>query len=272
MIQASPLELAVLRLTGSDRIAFLHGQTTNDIRGLPVLGSCRALVLNARGQIEFDLRVLRRTDDLLVFCRAGLEQALFERLKRYIIFDDVQLELRSDWQLWHMVGETSSLENAVVMPVNRGFTDGVDVLLPRDAQVLSEPLPNLELTRILAGLPDAHSDAFLGFLPQECGLEPAVSYRKGCYIGQEIMARLEARGNTRYALQRVQLGQTVEIGTPVLLETREVGQIGAVIAYERAWTALAVLRRDLEPMAALTAATIPVQVLVQELAHHLELT
>ena len=117
----------------------------------------------------------------------------------------------------------------------------------------ARPLENLELARVEASLPQAHSDAFLGLLPQECGLEFAVSYKKGCYIGQEIMARLEARGTRRYELRRVRLANAVARGTKIKLEQREVGQLGAVIQDDAAFIALAVLRRDLAPEAALLA-------------------
>jgi tRNA-modifying protein YgfZ len=254
------LEQGVLCFRGSDRIAFLHGQCTNDVRGLSVSANARALILNAKGQIEFDIEVLRRADDLLVFCEAGLETALFERFKRYIIFDDVQMTLATaDWSLWHVVGEFQT--SALHWVANRGFGLGINVLFAKtqlpnwDGTQLENP----ELARVKAGLPNAHSDAFLGLLPQECGLESAVSYKKGCYIGQEIMARLEARGNTRYEMRQVQLPKAVARGTKVLLGSREVGQLGAVVQNEDVFTALAVLRKDLEPNAVLQADSVVLQ-------------
>jgi tRNA-modifying protein YgfZ len=248
------LETGVLCFTGSDRIAFVHGQCSNDVRGLSIGGMCRALVLNAKGQIEFDIEVLRRTDDLLVLCEAGLETALFERFKRYIIFDDVQISVVSqDWRLFHVTGNLET--NALTWVANRGFGIGIDVLLAKSETPNWEAtrLENLELARVKAGLPNAHVDNFLGLLPQECGLESAISYKKGCYIGQEIMARLEARGHTRYELRQVYLNQAVARATKVLLGEREIGQLGTVVADGDAFTALAVLRRDLEPEAVLQA-------------------
>jgi tRNA-modifying protein YgfZ len=252
------LEKGVLCFTGSDRIAFLHGQCTNDVRGLAVGANIRALVLNAKGQIEFDIEVLRRSDDLLVLCEAGLEMALFERFKRYIIFDDVQMTVvTQNWSLLHILGELET--SALHWVAKRGFGIGTDVLFHKneipDLNDFS-PLENPELARVRAGLPNAHFDAFLGLLPQECGLESAVSYKKGCYIGQEIMARLEARGNTRYELRQVQLPKIVTRGAKVLLGEREVGQLGAVLADGDTFTALAVLRRDLESNAVLKADSI----------------
>ena len=284
------LEMGVLQLHGSDRIPFLHGQCTNDVRGLAIGTTCRALILNAKGQIEFDITVLRRSDDLMVFCPLGLEEVLFERLKRYIIFDDVQMVVSTDWRLLHLIPDLGTsaapldlgtsaapldlgtsaapldLGTSAALPYletsaahwesNRGFGIGQDILFSVSELPTLEnarPLENLELARVEASLPQAHSDAFLGLLPQECGLEFAVSYKKGCYIGQEIMARLEARGTRRYELRRVRLANAVARGTKIKLEQREVGQLGAVIQDDAAFIALAVLRRDLAPEAALLA-------------------
>jgi tRNA-modifying protein YgfZ len=269
-----------LRVTGSDRIPFLHGQVSNDVRGLPVPGSCRATILNAKGQIEFDVRIYRRADDLYIQTHGGLEGTVYERLKRYIVFDDVQLEdVTAKIRVFHVAADlTSSLGfdrsgasvqllegefgTLLVARVERGLEDGVDVhALHSHAQALEAFLEahgerlgeaDLELARVRAGLPDAHRDGFLERLPQECGLELAVSYKKGCYIGQEIMARLEARGNTRYALHSVTFEQPVQVGATAMLEGKSVGQIGSSVQHGAHVIALAVLRRDLEPDARLT--------------------
>jgi tRNA-modifying protein YgfZ len=236
------LELGVLQLLGSDRIPFLHGQCSNDIRGLAVGSACTALVLNARGQIEFEIEVLRRSEDLLVFCQRGLETALFERLKRYIIFDDVQMQILTDYKLAHHIGDPETTHPH--WRKARGFENGVDVLLPTSEKPTLEPLDFL-LARVKAGIPKAFEDGFIGRLPQECGFEFAVSYKKGCYIGQEIMARLEARGQTRYELRQVHLAQALVAGTTIVQQGKDVGQLGTCAADGAGFLALVVLRRDL---------------------------
>ncbi|NJK43421.1 MAG: folate-binding protein YgfZ [Pleurocapsa sp. SU_196_0] len=271
----APIPSGALRVTGSDRVPFVHGQVSNDVRGLPVPGGCRAVILNAKGQIEFDVRIYRRADDLYIQTDGDLESAVYERLKRYIVFDDVQLEditakisaSHVSADLVQKLGFTPDGADVQLLEgdfgtllaarVERGLAGGVDVHVLRsraDAlgtffQTHAEPLnvTDLERARLRAGLPDAHRDGFLERLPQECGLEPAVSYRKGCYIGQEIMARLEARGNTRYALQSVMLERPVSVGAAVTLEGKTVGQVGSSIVDGESVIGLAVLRRDLEP-------------------------
>ena len=88
------------------------------------------------------------------------------------------------------------------------------------------PYAELEAARIEAGISDAARDGWAGYLPQEVGLEGAVSYRKGCYVGQEIMARLEARGNARYHLAQL-LGEGLPAHAEVTFEGKLVGRSGA---------------------------------------------
>jgi hypothetical protein len=270
------LTAGAVRVTGSDRIAFVHGQTSNDVRGLSVPGACRALILNARGQIEFDVRIYRREQDLYLQTAAGLGGAVLERLKRYVVFDDVQLEdLSETLRVVHVSGggalelmgsfghtdaeasvqqvTTDFAGTVLVARVDRGNGLGFDIhLLSQHAGALQsrfersgvQVLPSLETARIRAGLADAHTDAFLGLLPQECGLVEAVSYRKGCYIGQEIMARVEARGHTNRSLVRVRAGQALEAGSAVVVDGTVVGSVGHFVAESDGFLALAVLRKD----------------------------
>ena len=241
-----------VRVTGSDRVPFVHGQSTNDVRGLPTPGAQRALILNAKGQIEFDVRIFKRTDDLYLQTAPGLGSEVLERLKRYVVFDDVQLEDITDKiRVVHLSGaaflevaarlgfdpdgpnvqqlQTEMDGTLLTTKIDRGLGSGLDIhVLASKAETLQQwfeimgltQLANLEQARILAGIPDAHKDHFLGMLPQETGLEFAVSYKKGCYIGQEIMARLEARGHTNRNLARIHSGEKLEAGA----ELKQIGR------------------------------------------------
>ena len=272
----APIPSAAVRVTGSDRVPFVHGQVSNDVRGLVTPGMCRSAILNAKGQLEYDVRIYRREDDLYIHAHVGLGAALLERLRRYVVFDDVQLSDISDKiGVYHVSGDIASRlgfeEGVQLLPsdfgtlliasVNRGLEASADIHVLRDRAPAFEAFlsaratllsPNdLELSRLRAGISDAHLDGFLERLPQECGLEGAVSYRKGCYIGQEIMARLEARGNTRYALQGGALSALSPVGSAVTQSGKNVGQLGANLQDGDEVIGVAVLRRDLEASAAL---------------------
>ncbi|MFB9990731.1 YgfZ/GcvT domain-containing protein [Deinococcus oregonensis] len=249
-----------LRITGADRVDFVQGQMTGDLRGAPTPGLVACTFLNVRGQIETFARAYRRTDDVYLHVDAGEAEALAARLKRYIIFDQVEVKDVPDdlrcvhvWPGasvagWNEAGpdvQTFELGGGVVLigRVNRTGATGLDLhyLTRHEEAVLAlldgeeTPLSALDTARIAAGIPDIARDGFTGTLPQEVGLDlggplPAISYRKGCYVGQEIMARLEARGNTRYHLARLsiegQAGQGLTRGADILHGGKVVGQVG----------------------------------------------
>lgn len=288
MVRLTSVLSGALRLTGTDRLDFLHGQTSNDIKGLPTPGRIRTLILNARGQIEFDVRVYRRSDDLYVHTAGGLASDVIARLKRYVVFDDVKLEDISDRiRVTHLSGEgtvdlvtgmgfdasggdaqlvQTPAGTTLISRVNRGHVEGFDLHTLSDGseklmkwleahRVGNLGMGQLEHFRILNGQADAHRDHFTGMLPQECGLERAVSYRKGCYIGQEIMARLEARGHTNRHLARVRFKREVSSGIPIHLDGREVGLIGScAFDGQGGFFGLAVVKKDLHDGASLEIA------------------
>ncbi|PTA68028.1 CAF17-like 4Fe-4S cluster assembly/insertion protein YgfZ [Deinococcus arcticus] len=283
-----------LRVTGADRVDFVHGQMTNHLRAAPTPGLVPCAFLNVRGQIEQFARVYRREQDVYLHLDEGQAGPLAARLRRYIIFDQVEVhdttpELRTvhlwrpaDLPGWDAEGADAqllTLGGAAVLGgrVNRTGTPGVDLhYLARDEATLHPalggpevPLAKLDEARVAAGIPDIARDALGGTLPQEVGLDlggplPAISYRKGCYVGQEIMARLEARGQTRYHLARLQGtgGAGWPAGHEVTFEGRVVGQAGL-------WAggaSLARVRRDLPGGAAVQVG--PVGAAVQPLGTH----
>lgn len=245
-----------LRVTGADRVDFVHGQMTNNLRGAPTPGLVPCAFLNVRGQIEQFARVYKREQDVYLHLDEGQAGALAARLRRYIIFDQVEVqdvsdELRSvhvwpgaqlpGWQADGGDAQTFTLAGSTVLAgrVNRTGTPGVDLhyLARHEAEVLAAlpgaavPLTELDAARVQAGIPDVTRDALTGTLPQEVGLDlggplPAISYRKGCYVGQEIMARLEARGNARYHLVRLTGEGPWEAGAEVSADGKVVGQAG----------------------------------------------
>lgn len=264
-----------LRVTGPDRLDFVQGQMTAHLKAAPTPGVVLACFLNHKGQIEFVARIYRRDNDLYLHLWGGQAEGLAARFKKFIIFDDVQVEdttsklstvhVWNEAELpgWDAAGgdvQTFELAGGAVLAarVARGLEAGLDLhyLTAHENEILpllgqEKPFEQLESGRISAGISDIQ-DRWEGFLPPEVGLERAVSYRKGCYVGQEIMARLEARGNARYGLGRVQ-GDAVAPFAEVLQGGKVVGRTGASTGLQ----ALARLRKDL-PEAELTVADQPV--------------
>ena len=268
-----------LRLTGPDRLDFLQGQMTAHLKAVPTPGRVPALFLSVKGQIEFFAQIYKRPEDLYVHLAEGQADALERRFKKYIIFDQVEVadvsSVLSTLHIWgHLWGEISlevaqklnyALEGAetqitqvptfdtgmtlLISRLNRTGEVGLEVHvlnkyleeLVNLLQLEEKPYSAVQEARVRAGIADPLEDGFLGDLPQECGLEGAVSYKKGCYIGQEIMARLEARGNSRHRLVRLE-GHNLPSHLVLEHGGKKVGQTGLSVGD----TVLARLRKELE--------------------------
>ena len=276
-----------LRLTGADRVDFLHGQISNDVRGLRVGQALQALLLEHRGRPRGDVVVVRRDDDIYVAIDDGRGPIVQRALEEHIIFDQVVVQdLSRRLASFVVTGEAAlaalaQLVGAEALPSAPGAAiqlpwRGAHVLLharPRglpaslDVHLLSEQLEGvwqallaagaqplgeraLAAARVAAGLAAAAAEGE-GALPQESGLEDRVSYSKGCYLGQEIMARVEARGSLRRSLVRLTFAEhpqppADEAGREVHdTSGRPVGRVGTVACLPAlGWAALAVLRND----------------------------
>lgn len=281
--------LGPLRLTGADRVDFLQGQVSCDVRRLEPGGTVEGLLLNHKGHALAQLRVVRRSDDLYVAVDAGAGSLVAAEFERHIVFDAVEVEDLGDalvgWSLQGhpaAVGEVLAAVDAappqpgtsasvpfddaslLVVPTRRSGAGGVDVhMLTRHGAGVIERWANAgavvagpeiaDLLRVCAGIPHAAHEGGEGVLPQEAGLEPLVSYRKGCYLGQEIMARIEARGTLRRDLAALAL-DAEPAGRQVTLDERDVGRLGTVVRHPQlGWRALAVVRKDLPDDAELDA-------------------
>ncbi len=276
--------LHTLRVTGADRLDFLHGQLSNTVKGLAENGFNDSLMLNHKGHALAQMKVLRRKDDCLLLIEDNDLEKVQEQLQRHIIFDQVSLE-RSSLRAFSLQGaesetlvqalfattaegnaaQTTSFNGSDVIIFNskRSGAGGFDLFIMQEQaeQVLSKMIEAgaqtvsqdaAEIARVLAVIPKAASEAADGVLPQEAGLEFAVSYKKGCYLGQEIMARIEARGNLRRDLGRLSLsGFTTE--KSILLNDKRVGVLGTIVMHpDLGVLALAVLRNDIEKDATLS--------------------
>ena len=268
-------ERGKLALTGRDAKEFLAGQVTNDVVGLaPGLG-CYAAVLTPKGKMVGDLRILDAGDELLLDTERSALQGVFDVLRRATIGFDVELHKRTLQRgLLSLVGprarevadaaelggEEHAHRPATVggAPVRLIATDvGVDVLcLAEDTQAVCDALTKAgaepvseqaaEVVRVEHGRPRWGAELDETIIPQEAGLnERAVSFTKGCYVGQETVARLHWKGKPNRHLRGLRLSEPVEPGAQLWLGERQVGQVGSVaLSPEHGPIALAVVRRE----------------------------
>jgi folate-binding protein YgfZ len=276
-------ERGKLALTGGDAKEFMHGQVTNDVEALVPGTGAYAAFLTHKGKMRGDLRILDLGDELLLDTERSSLQELFNMIHRFKLAMDVELHKRTiQMGLLSLIGpdsrriagaETLGTEehaNARAeiagRPVVLAATDtGVDVFTQaedtdavRSALEAAGAVPvgeaAAEVLRVERGRPRWGADLDETVIPEEAGLnDRAVSFTKGCYVGQETVARLHYRGKPNRHLRGLRLAAPVEAGTPLLLGEREVGRVGTpVVSPVHGPIALALVRREAEPGAALT--------------------
>lgn len=224
----------LLRFRGPDRLRYLNGQLTNDLRSIPADHTLHACVTDAKGRLLAEVRVFDHDDALWVEAPAELRDDLPGRLDRYLVADEVEWSDESDrWHLVHLIGKTpgvggDDLDGApvsmtgtlpppptIIRQSKRLGIPGLDLWLPADdpasvgdllAQFGTLAPDHAESIRIAHGIPAWGAELTPGMLPPEAGLESsAISYTKGCYIGQEVLSRLHSIGRVNRHLVRLQL-------------------------------------------------------------------
>jgi folate-binding protein YgfZ len=277
-------ERGKLALTGADAKAFLQGQVSNDVERLVPGSGCYAAFLTPKGKMLGDLRVLDTGSELLLDTERVALQPLFNLIRRFSLGYDVVLHKRTlECGLLSLVGP---LADEVV---ERAYRDGVpaseehshvpcgelrairtdvgiDLLCDaaalaavRDAAVgagaaeVSEAA--VECLRIERGRPRYGVDLDEGVIPQEAGLNArAVSFTKGCYVGQETVARLHYRGKPNRHLRGLRGETAIAPGTDLTLAGRPVGQVtSSAVSPRFGAIALALVRREAEPGEAVEA-------------------
>lgn len=206
----------VLRLTGEDRVRYLNGQVSNDVRTLEARTTLHACVMTAKGRMSGDVYVVDGGEFLQIDAESSLRDTLPARLERYIIADDVVLEdVTETTGLLHIVkGDADTLQIPGIRCArsNRFGMPGLDLWGDRSTIVarfreLADALPVvgpdiLESLRIEAGIPKWGAELDEDTIPIEAGLQrDAISYEKGCYIGQEVVSRLKSIGHVNRTLR-----------------------------------------------------------------------
>jgi aminomethyltransferase len=209
-------EREFVSVVGLDAADYLQRMVSNDVEALALGESCPALLLTAKARVIAPLVVLRRGgDDFLLLTDPGLGGVVRAHLTR--------MRLRARCQI-----ESEEHRSALVFGGDTGFaTDWPGAREALDTGLeptLSEE--ELELRRIEAGVPRWEHEIDDRILPAEAGLdETHVSFSKGCYPGQEPVARLHYRGHPNRRLRVVELDEVPEQDAPLLHDGREVGRV-----------------------------------------------
>jgi folate-binding protein YgfZ len=263
-------------VTGPDAAEYLQSQITNDVEALEPGGGCYAALLDRKGRMQGDMRVLRTDDGFLLDTERAAGDTIRRHLDTYRIGRDVSVEETTGQAA--ILSAIGPAANRVTVGGPLGpehahreieiggrscraiATDlGVDLLVAAGdleavgAAVLAagaEPVSEqaAEIIRVEAGRPRFGREMSTSTIPQEAGInERAVSFTKGCYIGQETVARLHYKGKPNRRLVGLRTATPARAGESIRLGERELGSIGtAALSPAKGAIALAIVRREAE--------------------------
>jgi folate-binding protein YgfZ len=248
-------------VSGADALRFLNGQLTNDIAALAPGQALYACALTVKGKLCADLYVTRLQDTIYLDCDPVLRDTLRARLERYIIADDAVLE-EADLGLIHWLGRLDSAKiKNTPSPIqsNRFGIAGVDFWFSNSEKAallhaLSEPFSGpdeTEVFRIERGIPRWGTELSESVIPNEAGLQDrAISYTKGCYVGQEVISRIKSIGHVNRHLCGLVAHAELDTGDQLFSESegKPVGNITSVCQSAKVGgtIALAYIRRGFD--------------------------
>jgi len=275
-------ERAVLLVSGADAAEYLQGQLTNDTEAIEPGAGLYAALLDRKGHMQSDMRVLRPGEgpDLWLDLETVALPAVLRHLTMYSIGRDVAVEDVSEAHSTlsligprsvELAGTAAFAENgcaettvAGISCIAFGTGEGIDLIFAtanaerlRAALLEAGAVPvsaeAAEILRIESGVPRFGAEMGSETMPAEAGIvERAVSFTKGCYIGQETVARLHYKGKPNRHLRGLRLSAPAAAGAPLLLGEKEVGKLGsAAVSPALGPIGLAILRREAEPGAEL---------------------
>ncbi len=251
-----------LELIGADRLRFLHGLVSSDVKGLAAGSGSYGFFTTGQGRVFSDFALLALEDRLWLDLPPGMETEIAAHLAKYVIADRVEVRPLVDFRPLALVGAglDAVMPEVLALPAGewahrRVEVGGVEVELGRHprfgapaavawvpteqaerfVEVLTERgarpvgFDALEIVRVESGWPRFGVDFGPENFPQETGQEEAaVSYTKGCYLGQEVVARIHYRGGVQRSLRGLRFtGELPEHGAALIFDGREAGTVGS---------------------------------------------
>ena len=271
------LMVLVIVVNGPDGAEFLQGQVTNDVEALEVGEGQYAALLDRKGHMQTDLRVLRvGAEEIQVDLEAAPKDQAVRHLTMYSIGRDVAVaDATAERVLLSLIGpRAAEVASAPPLPefanekvtvagieaLAVGTRDGIDLFTAAadrerllaallEAGAVEVTPEAAEIVRVEAGVPRFGAEMDARTMPAEASIvEDAVSFTKGCYIGQETVARLHYKGKPNRHLRGLKLSAAAVPGAPLRLGEKEVGTLGgAVVSPALGPIGLAILRREAEP-------------------------
>ena len=230
-------------MTGADRVRFLNGQTTNDVRKASSDALQESCVLNSKGHLDAHIFLFAVPNEIWIDADAELREQLQGRLERYIIADDVLVEDASGgFALFHVLAELKpeGVKAKSCVRSRRLGRDGWDLWVESvEAKEATDALAatyqpadetEWERLRIENGIPRWGRELTPDIIPPEANLaERAIDYEKGCYIGQEVISRMKMSGQLRQRLCGLISEKRLSSGLELRVEEKVVGRVTSAV-------------------------------------------
>ena len=253
---------------GEDRVDFLQGMLSNDVKGLAPGGGCHALLLTDQGKVVADLVVLALADAILLDGMANAISPALDALERYVVADDVELTALGDadhaFGLYGPRAAQALARLGVAAPPADDYAHWVAEVNGNAVRIVRVPTPGaggficiveraeaaawwtrcvevggvaaagqeaFDVLRVESGVPWNGRDVGPDTIALEAPLEAAISFKKGCYLGQEVMERISARGHVNRRLVGLEIdGESIPAtGDSVFAGAREVGCVTSAV-------------------------------------------
>jgi folate-binding protein YgfZ len=236
---AAWIERDVVQASGPDTIVFLQGQLSQDIESLAIGASVWSLLLQPSGKVDAWLRVTRAADDTVVLdVDGGGGDALRQRLARFKLRTKCDLDRVDGWRcLAVRNARPDDPSDSRIRPIVWPATDGYDLLgaavePPDDLQPTSDD-DVYERARIEAGVPALGYELTDATIPVEAGqwlIDASVSFTKGCFTGQELVARIDSRGgNAPRPIRGLRIAGPAARGDEIVSEGKVIGRLTSAV-------------------------------------------
>ncbi len=260
----------LIKASGNDLIDFLNRMSTNDLRKFPADEFRKTVLTSDKGRIIDLINVFNFKEHQFILTSQGFQEKVISHLGKYIIMDDVALE-DSGEKYFHIIVTGDDI------PVTAKEISGKDVLLNKiykleedeymfldDFKIESlniickekslnkfkellkdhsqQTCEEYEYMRIVAGMPEGENEFNDNINPMECGLDKYISFKKGCYIGQEVIARLDSQGKRPKQMVKIESEKSLSSGDKIYSDEKETGFVSSSVEHIGSFLSLGFIR------------------------------
>lgn len=244
--------------------------STNDLRKFPADEYRKTILTTDKGRITDLINVFNLKDRQFILTSDNFQDKVITHLEKYIIMDDVKLE-RSPEKYFHIVITGDDLkaaaeklagtevqlnricklnENVFMFADDIGYSSLNIICKEENLEAMKEKLKDCteqsceeyEYMRINAGVPEGENEFNDNINPMECGLDKYISFKKGCYIGQEVIARLDSQGKRPKQMVKIDSEERLNPGDKIFTDEKETGFVSSSVAFNRKNSSLGFIR------------------------------